>query len=186
MTAPSAPPVLMKRPAAEWPQLFGWLPRPVDPLRSRILSRAHADWGMIETSPNRGPEIDAYLRRFHVPESLIEAGKGYWCAAWVASIWADAGAKVPRDAASCDAWLPFLVPCTAATIATVAQPGDAVLYGVAGDAKHIGLVVRTAPVVLTVEGNRGLSGSATNNGVAVHTDQLTRKDVLGVVRPVSA
>lgn len=177
---------LVSRPKAPWPSAFRWIPPTIDPLRVTILERARLDLGILETAPNRGREIDEYLRRAFVPESLITAGKGYWCAAWVGCIWIDAGAKVPKDFGSCDAWLPYLVPCTLAELPGVAQPGDAVLYGVAGDAKHIGIVVRTAPLVLSIEGNRGLAGGKTNNGVAVDCDLLTRADVLGVVRPVRA
>lgn len=58
------------------------------------------------------------------------------------------------------------------------------LYGVPGDAKHIGIIVRCEPdLTLTTEGNRGYAGSETNNGVCVDTAPLTRKDILGVVRP---
>lgn len=179
----------VKRAAEPWPSPFGWMPvaetREAQ-LRLAILERARLDWGMLETAPNRGPDIDRYLRRAHVPEELIAAGKGNWCAAIVGAWWIDAGALVPPDWANCDKWLPFLVPCTLAELATVGRPGDAVLFGVDGDARHIEVLVRTAPLVLSTGGNRGLKGLPTNNGVAVHTDQVTRPDVLGVVRPVAA
>jgi hypothetical protein len=179
-------PARVTRPAAPWPAPFGWMPKPIDQLGFRILERARADIGVVETGPNRGPEIDGYLRRAFVPEALITAGKGNWCAAWVGCIWADAGASVPTDFGSCDAWLPYLIPCTLAELATTGREGDAVLFGVAGDARHIEILVRTTPKLLSIGGNRGLKGSATNNGEAVHLDQVTRGDVLGVVRPTFA
>lgn len=169
-----------------WPRPFPWLGDAPDQLRLAILERSRADVGILEDGANRGPEIDAYLKRAGVPPSVIEAGKGYWCAAWAGAMFADAGALVPKNYAACDSWLPYMEKCTAAELATVAKPGDAVLYGVPGDAQHIGIVWRVSPLVLTIEGNRGLGGSGTNNGIAVDVDGVKRKDVLGVVRPVRA
>lgn len=175
-----------------WPGPFDWLGHPVDQLRLHILERSRLDVGILEVpeASNRGERIDTYLRRAFVPESLIAAGKGYWCAAAVGAWFIDGGAKVPKDYASCDAWLPFLVACELRTLATVAKPGDAVLYGKifpngTMDAHHIGLVWRTAPTLLSCEGNRGLAGTPTNNGVAVDVHTITRPDVLGIVRPVA-
>lgn len=179
---------MLARKAEAWPGPFDWLPKGVDQLRLSILERSRLDVGILEDPPasNRGERIDRYLRRAYVPESLIEAGKGYWCAAWVGAMWVDAGAKVPRDYASCDAWLPYLVKCSLAELPKVGQPGDAVLYGVPGDAKHIGILWRLSPSVLSIEGNRGLAGGKTNNGIAVDVDLVTRADVLGVIRPLRA
>ena len=169
-----------------YPSPFDWLGASPDQLRLAILERSRLDVGILETAPNRGERIDRYLRRASVPESIIAAGKGYWCAAWAGCMWIDGGAKTPRDFGACDAWLPYLIPCDRASLASIAQPGDAVLYGVPGDARHIGIVWRVTPEVLTIEGNRGLGGSATNNGVAVDVDGVKRSDVLGVVRPLRA
>lgn len=44
--------------------------------------------------------------------------------------------------------------------------GAFVFYGVPGDARHIGLVVRLSPL-LTVEGNAAWGGAFTRNGEAV-------------------
>lgn len=177
---------MIARKAETWPAPFDWVGPNLDPLRLSILERSRLDVGILETAPNRGDRIDRYLRRVHVPEEIIAAGKGYWCAAWVAAMWTDAGAKVPRDAGACDAWLPYLIPCDRAGLVTIAQPGDAVLYGVKGDARHIGVIWRVSPEILTIEGNRGLGGSSTNNGVAVDVDGVKRTDVLGIVRPLRA
>lgn len=187
---------MVKRSADAWPSPFSWLPRAGDDdaqLRLMILERSRLDVGILETpdASNRGPEIDRYLRRASVPESLITAGKGFWCAAWVGCMWSDAGAAVPRDFGSCDAWLPYMRPASTATLAIVGRPGDAVLYGKRRadgtlDAVHVGILWRLAPVVLSIEGNRGLTGAPTNNGVAVDVHSVTRGDVLGVVRPARA
>lgn len=195
MPAPAvAPPRRRTFPRDPWPSPFGWLPAADTPdaqLRLAILERTRLDLGILEVphASNRGPEIDRYLRRAHVPEALIAAGKGWWCAAWAGCMWLDAGASVPADFGSCDAWLPFLEPCSARELATRAAPGDVVLYGLhkAGrlDAHHIGIVWRTAPLVLSVEGNRGFAGT-TNNGIAVDLGPITRTDMLGIVRPLAA
>jgi hypothetical protein len=179
---------MLARKAHPLPEAFGWLPAGTDQLRRRILMRSLLDVGILEEprASNRGPRIDAYLRRAFTPEPIIEAGKGYWCAAAVGAWWMDAGAKVPRDHGSCDAWLPYLVPCTLATLATLGQPGDAVLYGKPGDAVHIGILWRLSPQILSCEGNRGLGATSTNNGTAVDVHEVTRGDVLGVVRPITA
>lgn len=174
-----------------WPSPFPWLPATLAQLRLAIMERTRFDVGILETpaASNRGPEIDRYLRRAHVPESLITAGKGWWCAAWAGCMWIDAGAAVPADFGSCDAWLEALEACSARDLAARAEPGDVVLYGLtkAGrvDAHHIGIVWRVTPLVLTVEGNRGFAGT-TNNGVAVDVGPMTRTDVLGLVRPTAA
>lgn len=177
---------MITRAPEPWPAPFGWLGTAPDQLRLAILERSRADIGIVETELNRGTEIDAYLRRAHVPEEIIAAGRGYWCAAWAGSMWIDAGAKVPRDFGSCDAWLPYLVPCTLGELPAKAMPGDALLFGVPGDARHIEIVLRTGPRVLSIGGNRGLGGTKTNNGVAVHVDEVTRTDVLGIVKPLKA
>jgi len=179
---------MLARNPEPWPGPFDWLPDGLDQLRLMILERSRLDVGILEEplASNRGPRIDRYLRRAHVPEPIIEAGKGFWCAAWVGCMWIDAGAKTPRDFGSCDAWLPYLVPCTLAQLPTIGQPGDAVLYGKPTDAVHIGILWRLAPQILTIEGNRGLGSVTTNNGTAVDVHEVVRRDVIGVVRPLRA
>lgn len=187
---------MIKREPDAWPSPFPWLKRAGDhdaQLRLMILERSRMDLGILETpeASNRGPEIDRYLRRAHVPESIIAAGKGFWCAAWVGCMWIDSGAAVPRDFGSCDAWIPYMRPASMTTLATIGRPGDAVLYGKRRadgplDAQHIGILWRMEPTILSCEGNRGLSGTPTNNGVAVDVHSVTRGDVIGVVRPERA
>lgn len=180
------PASMVTRKADPWPAAMEWLGAGVDPLRVRILERARLDVGVLEEGENRGPRIDRYLRRCFVPEPIILAGRGWWCAAGVGAWFVDAGAKVPQDYGSCDAWLPFMVPATFDTLATVGRPGDAVLFGVPGDAKHIEVLFRTAPRVLTIGGNKSFGAAVSNNGDAVDVHALTRRDVLGVVRPIAA
>lgn len=180
-------------PKHPWPGPFGWLGPKPDQLRLAILERSRLDVGILEVpaASNRGDRIDVYLRRAGVPESVIVAGRGYWCAAAVGAWFIDAGARVPKDYAACDSWIPFMQPCELRTLAKVGRPGDAVLYGKIRpdgtlDAVHIGVLWRMEPTILSCEGNRGLSGTPTNNGIAVDVHAVTRQDVIGVVRPVAA
>jgi len=61
--------------------------------------------------------------------------------------------------------------------------GAAVVYGVPGDASHIGVVVRTTPLLLSVEGNTSLEGGS-RTGVAVDLKRVRIGRVLGYVRPI--
>lgn len=176
---------MVARKAHPWPAPNEWLVG-LDPLRLRILQRATLDIGILEEGTNRGPRVDQYLRRAYVPEAIIEAGNGYWCAAAVGAWWIDAGVKVPPDYGNCDKWLPYLVPCTLATLADVGRPGDAILFGSAGDARHIEILARCRPRLLSIGGNKSLGAAVSNNGDAVDKHAITRNDVLGVVRPLSA
>lgn len=177
--------MMISRKPERWPSPFDWAPG-LDPLRLAILERSRLDVAIFETSANRGDRIDTYLRRAHVPEDIIEAGHGYWCGAWTGCMLIDAGAQTPRDFGDCDAWLPYLLPCGWRDLPGRAQPGDVVLYGVPGNGQHIGLVWRVSPMVITLEGNRGVAGDNTNNGVCVGLGPVTRRDVLGILRPVTA
>ncbi len=163
-----------------------WLPATTDADVRAVIERALADVGLLETPPgsNRSGVIDEYLRAAGVPASEIEAGRGYWCAAAAGAWWQWVGWPTPTGYASCDNWLLW------ATRTNRLKPrpieGALVLYGVPTDAQHIGLVVRTAPLVLSVEGNVGLGGKVTNNGVACTLKPVDRSDILGYVWPPPA
>jgi hypothetical protein len=92
---------------SQWPRAGGYIRRELPPLHWTILERAWRDAEIAETPPgsNRGTRIETYLRRASVPESVIDRGRGYWCAAWLGAVWADAGAAVPPGYASCDSWV---------------------------------------------------------------------------------
>lgn len=174
--------MLMKPAAQAWPADLGWLVPPPSvganctAIQYAVAQRALKDVGILETplGSNRGVRIDRYLRRANVPESLITTGKGWWCASQTGAVLIDCGVPVPTDYGSCDAWLPYLEPNP--------SPVCVVLYGVKGNAHHIGIVVRLAPLVLTIEGNRGYAGT-TNNGVACDIGPMQRKDILGYISP---
>ena len=170
---------LTKLAPAPWSPVPRWLASPgLTALQRAIVMRAVADDGELERplGSNRSPYIDEMTRWAGLKPPQ------YWCALWVAKVWTDAGAAVPVGFPSCDAWLPYLEPLD--TLTRAERIGCAVLYGVPTDAKHIGIITRCEDdLTLTTEGNRGYANSGTNNGVCVDTAPLTRKDVLGVVRP---
>lgn len=165
------------------PRTAGWLVpgENCSKLGYDIVIRAFADIGILEDplGSNRGTRLDNYAKRSGVP-----AGS-WWCALWLGCVWADAGAKVPKWFPATDHWIEHLNP----------KPviGAAILYGLKKkgpvsatmDAHHIGIVARLAPMVLTIEGNRGYAGT-TNNGVAVDIGPPNRRDILGYVHPVAA
>ena len=170
---------LVKRPMLAWPPEAAYLDsQTISTLRAQVVRRALRDVCMLEDplGSNRGPLIDGYLRRAHVPESLITIGKGWYCASWAGAVFADAGALVPADYGSCDAWLPFIEP-----LGYTPSPGDAVLYGVAGDAHHIGIVLVPTPRI-TMEANRSLKDMS-NNGIGIFVGPSLRTDILGYVQP---
>ena len=61
--------------------------------------------------------------------------------------------------------------------------GAAVVYGTTADANHIGVVVRVAPLLLSVEGNTSLAGYSTD-GLAVTLKAVATNRVVGYVRPL--
>lgn len=169
--------------------LAPWLdPATVSPLQLRIVKRALLDVGLCEQPPgsNRSGRIDEYNRSAGVPESLIESGRGYWCASAVRAWWAEAGAGVPpRAAASVDTWIAWAK--RTGRWSSLPIPGAAVVYGRPGDGDHIGVVVRVAPLLLSVEGNTSLavrsSAGYSRNGVAVDLKAVATDRVLGYVHP---
>jgi hypothetical protein len=170
---------LIRRDPSDWPTLKRWLIVPdLSALQRAVVQRAMSDDGELERplGSNRSPYIDEITRW----AGLVPPQ--FWCAIWVGRVFSDAGASVPVGFPSCDAWIPYLEPLE--TLTRAERIGCAVLYGLPNDAKHIGIIVRCeSDLTLTTEGNRGYAGSGTNNGVCVDTAPLTRKDVLGLIRP---
>jgi hypothetical protein len=156
-----------------------WIPATASALGAAIARRALLDVGIAEDPPgsNRSPEIDLYLQRAGVAVGLP------WCAAAVATWFRECGAQTPASgAASTDAWMGW----AKAHQLWGDKPtiGAAVVYGKDGDAEHIGVVVRIAPLLMTVEGNAALDASNTREGIAV--DLKLRQGsgwILGYVRP---
>jgi hypothetical protein len=179
MTPLPAP--LIVKPAEKWPEPAPWLTEANSTaLQRRIVHRALRDDGVLEQplGSNRSPYLDGLCRWAGIPLG------SWWCALWVGKVYADAGCQLPRQFPSCDAWLPFAVPVD--SVPPKERVGCAILYGVPGDARHIGIVARVpaSGPMLTIEGNRAYLGSASNNGVAVDLAPTMRRDVLGLVRPI--
>ena len=174
---PTTAPRLRRVPAPlGWPGAAPWLDEANSTdLERRVAWRALQDVGLLEdpVGSNRGRRIDAMARRGGSPLG------SYWCALWVGEVLADCGLGVPPGYGSCDAWRPWAVPGLPREQVAV------VLYGTETDYQHIGLQVRRAPIRLTVEGNRGLKGSGTRNGVAVDLDAIARDDLVAHI-PLAA
>lgn len=183
---------LIHLPAESWPATNGWLVPGWNctALQYAIVTRSACDDGIREVPPasNRGVRLDRYTKRAGSPLG------SWWCAIWAGCVYADCGALVPAGFPATDAWLPYLrpVPCI----------GAAILYGVKGDAHHIGIVTRlpkddhgadgiyrggakvALDAMLTREGNRAYAGT-TNNGVAVDQAPPRRADILGYFYPTT-
>jgi hypothetical protein len=158
-----------------------WIPADCRPLERAICERAHADIGIWEEAgSNRGPDVDDYNLRARVPVG------SFWCASAVAAWWEDAGAETPAWRAGCDEWMRWGM----ATRRWSKTPyyGAAVLYGIPGDARHIGVITRLKPVLCSVEGNTIVGVAFSRNGVAVDFKEVALKQVLGYVhvRPLTA
>lgn len=167
-----------------------WLPADKDQRTaqvSQLVRRAQRYIGHLEDplGSNRGPLIDAWLRRGGVSERDIERGRGYWCAAWAGSMWLDSGFPMPPGFASCDQIMNWGKATLRFTRHTP-SPGALVLYGPhALDATHIGLVMRTGGAVMSAEANTTVEGSKLErNGTAIALKLVTPHDpVLGFVHP---
>jgi hypothetical protein len=175
--------VLITMPKAAPRESAAWLTESNStPFQRRIVRRALLDVGEVEQpeGSNRSPYIDEITRW-----AGLEPPQ-YWCAIWAARVWVDAGALVPKGFPSCDAWLPYAFPVK--DIPPRERVGCAILYGVPGDARHIGIVVRVPKYgpMLSVEGNRAFLGTQSNNGEAVDLGPIMRRDVLGLVLPSHA
>lgn len=151
-------------------------------LRKRVVRRAMADIGIEETGvANRSTYIDGLLQA-----AGTVVGQP-WCAAAVRQWFADAGAAVPASgAASCDVWMQWALRTNRwRPLGQYAPlPGDAVVYGVPGDANHIGVVVRaTARGGRAVEGNTSFAGFE-REGIACDYKPIAATRVLGYVIPL--
>jgi hypothetical protein len=153
------------------PWLEGDTPDPVVDL----IHRALKDVGILETAPNRSARIDSY----NLAAGVVVGS--YWCASACGAWWREAGYAVPAGYASCDNWMAWAKATK--RWRTVPELGSAVLYGKGTDAKHIGLIVRLQPQVLSVEGNTTIEGSAFEpNGTAVALKRVAAPDpILGYV-----
>lgn len=115
----------------------------LDPRRQAIVARACSFVGMAEESTNRGPSIDAWLRRCGA------APGNPWCAAFAS--WCLSVAYMPEvREASAQALGRSLRP------ALLVLPGDVMWFATDGWHGHCGIVIGAGPgEVAVVEGNHG-------------------------------
>jgi hypothetical protein len=147
-----------------------------DHVAELVIREACAALGVLEVpvGSNRGPEADAW-------NALAGAPPGsYWCAAFAGAMWRKAGIALPPGYASCQnimAW------AQKTRRWTVHEPslGAMVLYGDPGRAHHVGIIVRTTPAFISVEGNTTFSSQFSRNGIGVEMKQVVPGDyhVLG-------
>ena len=134
---------------------------------------------------NRGREIDAWATEFGSPLG------SFWCALAVGKARKEGGLWIPtEDVGSCDEWV--YQATRDGLLAAEPAPGSAVVYTnhhhIEGgrydgqlDAVHIGLVLRTSPALLSIEGNTVL-GPFDRNGFVQALKEVDRSRVLGYVR----
>lgn len=161
--------------------LAPWLDDSVPALQQTIVRRAICDIGIVEIPPgsNRSPRIDEYVAAVGSPPG------SRWCAAAVAAWWRDSGADVPPlNAGSCNAWVTWSRRLQSWESRPAA--GSAVIYGSNDIASHIGVIVRVAPLLLSVEGNTSIAGNFDPDGVAVALKQVATSRVLGYIKPGGA
>jgi hypothetical protein len=177
-----------------WLEDARWLdPNIVPALQIGIVKRSFRDIYIAESpiGSNRSPTIDHYLRRARVPESTITSGRGYWCGAGLGAWWEDAGAEVPDDYANCDAWIEFgkktgqfVEPGAIAHYSANEIAGFAAIFGVPGDATHIGAIARWDRMRGFISGNTSSNGYS-SNGTLVAIHDMPTAGLLGLVRPVA-
>ncbi|HXE60102.1 MAG TPA: hypothetical protein VN607_05325 [Gemmatimonadaceae bacterium] len=162
-----------------------WLPDDTPSLERALVERALVDVGLLEEPPgsNRSPAIDAYLTAVGSPLGSS------WCAAALAAWCRESGVREPSiGAGACEAW--HEMGKARSTLTDEPAVGRIVLYDFAGarTADHCGLVVRTDPLVLTVEGNTTMkrqTGSE-REGVGCTIAQLDASRVLAYLIPEAA
>lgn len=158
--------------------LAPWIPSNTPLLNADLARRALLDIGIVEIPPgsNRSTRIDEYVQDVGSPLG------SYWCAAAVSAWFRESNAKIPpTNAASCDAWMEWAKKNNQWFNTPII--GSGVVYGKPGDAHHIGVIVRTDPLILSVEGNASLGGEFSRNGVAVDLKLVDKSRVLGYIYP---
>lgn len=174
-----------------WPAVAAWIPETVPALGRAIAERACYDVGVCETPPgsNRSPVIDAWCKRAGSPVG------SYWCACWATAVWEDCGAALPKSArGSCDVIRDWAEE--KGLFLQTPVEGAFVVYGIRSDGGgwrrlgggkpdcvHIGIVIRTLPYLISVEGNASW-GSHSRNGEAVVVRRVEESRVLGYVHPI--
>jgi hypothetical protein len=159
------------------PALARWIPDAIPAINALIARRAMCDVGIMELTTNRSPVIDGYMDAVGSPRGMS------WCAASASAWFREMGAEIPpSEAGAVIAWKQWGFRTSRWT----SRPaiGRAVIYGDAQDnPEHMGVLVRVAPALLSVEGNTSLAGYSTN-GVGCFCKAATLARVLGYVNPL--
>lgn len=160
------------------------IPPSTPALNERIIRLAQADIPILEDpiGSNRSPEIDAMCKRWGVPLGSA------WCALWVASKWADAGAQVPPTVgqshpARAESWRVWAFQT--GRFSHIPVLGGAVLYGANGraPAEHIACcVVSLSPIVTDLEGNTSETGFS-REGELTELKRVNALRLIGYVSP---
>jgi hypothetical protein len=141
----------------------------------RIVSEALAEVGIREVGCNNcGPQVEAMLRRVHMPRGAN------WCGAFQYTVMDRAGIPLPGDPARY-AWVPSWFP----RAHTVWRHGTSSMedvrvgqqvglyYPSLGRVAHIGVIVAIeGRFVITVEGNTNWLGSRDGGGVQQHRRRI--------------
>ena len=128
--------------------------------------------GVRETSRNRGPEVDEYVRAVH----LAPEGQHAWCAAFVAWCCQSAAARlgVTNPLPLCAGALRLWQTAPAQFRRTVPEPGAIFVTAHGRGLGHVGFVVAWdgGPTCQTIEGNTNGGGSREGDGVYRRTRTL--------------
>lgn len=159
-----------------------WLPSGLPSVQKILVVRALLDVGLVETpiGSNRSPAIDGYMDKVGSPRGLP------WCAAGAAAWADDAGVDRPaRWAGAVSTWAEWGE--ANGLLTGTPEPGWFVLYAFhrAGVPDHMGVVVRTDPLILTVEANTTLKRQTTGseaNGIGCELAAVDKAHVLTYLR----
>lgn len=124
-----------------------------------IARRAAQDIGVCEDPPgsNRGKQIDEYNLFAGSPLG------SFWCATASGLWYRVSGARVPPAYGNCDKWLEYGKKWDC--LHNEPAIGSLALYGTEVDIIHVGVIVRTYPYTLAIEGNTTLEGFSRNGEV---------------------
>lgn len=163
-----------------WAALFGAQSVPVrnetaNELLARVLHHAAAQVGVRETSPNRGPQVDEYIKA----TGLNPSGRFAWCVCFLYWCFEQASKDLGRSnpmiktAGVLDHWnragtkgIPRITTTQASNNPAVVRPGQLFTMKFTSTLGHTGIVERVmGGRLVTIEGNTNTGGSREGVGV---------------------